>query len=484
MKTQPQFLRATVCLAALCSLAVASTGEAAEAECSAASCLRATSTAMASVNRTGTDADEQFFMSKPAPPNLMFVLDTSGSMMDLPIPPSRFEEHERGDGCNNPVYDALLEAGGFSMSKSYPPPDLGVAPDEWGGDDGFPNLFQENRFYRYRGWNEKNATSYTAEDACRSVGTGPGHDGSVTNRRQRCVWCVKNKGYYLDTDGSWSNDWRADDHQVFSGKFLNFYPPKYVVARTVLKRVIWNLRYVRFGLTVFDYNTGGKLVQGMNPPCDKALNPEDSSWTNNRKARISDINGLTFGSWTPIAETLLNVGQYFSTDDSVYDDWFGSGWTKSEFRNSSITSESRSICWGCQVSAVVLITDGAPANDNCVPECIQRQNVTCAGCDQQDQGCGGSCPSKCGNNSNCRTGGSKSCCTAGENYLDDVAKWLAEHDLQVKNPGNGKWSADGRQKLITYTVGFGLDHPLLQNAAMVSGASYYTAQDRDRKSVV
>ena len=59
-----------------------------------------------------------------------------------------------------------------------------------------------------------------------------------------------------------------------------------------------------------------------------------------------------------------------------------------------------------------------------------------------------------------------------------MAKWFWEKDLQTKNPSNGKWSSDGRQRLATYTVGFGIDHQLLQNAATVGGGQYYTANNR------
>ena len=36
----------------------------------------------------------------------------------------------------------------------------------------------------------------------------------------------------------------------------------------------------------------------------------------------------------------------------------------SGFRNGALTSQGRSVCWGCQVSSVIIITDGEPSNDS------------------------------------------------------------------------------------------------------------------------
>jgi type IV pilus assembly protein PilY1 len=491
-------------LAALLALALPAVSPAQEsgggaadtAHPSPACCLRSSSPATAALARVGTDADETFFMSKPAPPNVMFVLDTSGSMFELPIDPDKIQLAARGNGCEAAAYDAPLSAGAFSMSGNYPPPDLGVS-SAWNGDPGFPDLFHQAEFYRrgwtdawdHDGWDEDGvaagAISYTsAHGACANVPDSAGGTASngtaVTSRHAQCEACLAAKGYYLDTvpasHASWDGSWRNWSHQVFSGKFLNFYPPKFVVARTTLKQVIWDLREVRFALTVFSGETGGKLITGMAPGCDKAMDPEDltnsdqaNAWTNSRKSCIQKTKDLKFGGSTPIAETLLDVGQFFTTKETFVD-WFGSEWWDDGFKDGQgVNEQGRAFCWGCQVSAVVAITDGAPCSDNCVPEEIQEQSIGCTGCDQRDCGPGGGCHSSCG--------GGHDNCTASTNQLDDVTKWFSDHDLQTKNPNNGSWSADGRQKLIAYNVGFGLDHPLLKNAAQVTGGLYYTASD-------
>lgn len=433
-----------------------------ETEC----CLRGTSASYAGVHSIGQEADEKFFTVKGAPPNMMVLLDTSGSMKDLPVPPWVASTSPETARCKNPVYDAIIKAGAFDMSKSYPPSDLGVAPCPapgcWTGDKGFPDLFKELSFYRYRDWTDSTATARTADDAC-----------SYTSSPYECRLCVTRTGYYIDPDAPWRG--------AYAGKFLNFYAPKFVTARTAIKKVIWNIKQVRMGVSVFDAPVGAKMISKLNPPCDKSLDPEDASWDNNRKSLINEMNNTSkvfFAGGTPLAEALLNVGQYFTSDSTVYDDAFGTGWTKAGFENGALTSENRSICYGCQISSIVVVTDGAPCTDNCMPECIKRQGATCVGCDQKDCGCYGLCPNKCGGGSDCKSAGSENCCGGSSNYLDDIAKWIWETDLQTKEPGNGKWSAKGKQRAATYTVGFGLDHPLLANTATVGGGQYYTANDR------
>lgn len=462
-----------------------------EAEC----CLRGTSTALTTINGTGTDADEKFFVVKGAPPNLMFLLDSSGSMMDFPIPNYEAAPYDSGGarsnaGCTNPTYDAVIAAAAFDLSKSYPPIDLGVDPAAWNGDVGYPDLFRETAFYADKApeaccggdWWVDNATHYTVADAC-----------ALTSDPTACNTCVTTKGYWLDpvdidtdNDGD-SNDDAVKRADVFHGKFMNFYPPKYHIARTVIKELIWDVKDVRMGLTILNDRSGGKLIAKPNPPCDKSLDPEDASWTNNRKNIINSINNkstVSFGGSTPVAEALLDVGQLFTSDQATWEGWFGPGWYDSNFKAGDIGSEDRSVCYGCQVTSTVLISDGLPTFDNCVPQCIKNQGATCVGCDDTWSSCGsnssGDCPAQCGTGADCKAAGTSGCCqTDGKMALDDVAKWFWEKDLQTKSPGNKKWDASGRQRMSTYAVGFGLDHPLLRNTAAVGGGEYYTANDKN-----
>ncbi|MBI3185177.1 MAG: hypothetical protein HYZ28_23825 [Myxococcales bacterium] len=584
-----------------------------DAQADVACCLRGTSTAVNNLNALTSEPDERFFMAKGTPPNLMFLLDTSCSMNELVVSPRNTRPrdpsnpgriHSSFTGCWDGAtaalktgYDDELAAKNFSVSGNHPPIDLGVAPAEWNGDNGFPDLFKQAEYYRYRSWEADPSTApgystvasacagvagwckvrtYDATDGrwectdwqtdgkwcqawtCTSGNCSTPSAGAVrtcstiinADRVADCNSCLTNKGYFLDPGTSDYQYPSTDNNRLlFSGRFLNVITPKFHTARTVLKKVLWRTKSLRMGLTVFDENDdGGKLISAFNPPCNQLDDPTAASWDSNRKSLINELNNknkVYFKSGTPLAEALLNVGQYFGPDNNtMFDGWFGTGWTKTEFQSKS--GNNVTLCRSCQINSTVVVTDGAPWEDNCTPECVNRQDPQCTlsdggvcpsgnqcggsgvgqcscTCDASTKICqwnkanpcgnfeqdfvknaaemnctgstncqnddceafdcqnpvcpgAGSCPQKCGSGADCKNAGSNDCCdqpTSPQNdRLDGVAKWFFEKDLD----GN---TANGKQRLLTYTVGFGIDHPLLAKTADVGGGAYFTANDRD-----
>ncbi|HEX8705447.1 MAG TPA: pilus assembly protein PilY, partial [Myxococcaceae bacterium] len=62
--------------------------------------------------------------------------------------------------------------------------------------------------------------------------------------------------------------------------------------------------------------------------------------------------------------------------------------------------------------------------------------------------------------------------------LDDVAKMLANQDLQRSSPPVvGDFNTIGKQTVSTYTVGFGINSNLLRHTALVGNGLYYTTDD-------
>jgi type IV pilus assembly protein PilY1 len=63
-------------------------------------------------------------------------------------------------------------------------------------------------------------------------------------------------------------------------------------------------------------------------------------------------------------------------------------------------------------------------------------------------------------------------------YLDDVARLLYGQDLQRNTPDVvGDFDTYGKQSVITYTVGFGIDSNLLKNTAAVGGGLSFSADN-------
>lgn len=216
----------------------------------------------------------------------------------------------------------------------------------------------------------------------------------------------------------------------FRGTWLNANPPKYVAARKAVKNLLRitpaepKLRdKVRYGLSTFwnvnangtDRNNanggssagilagdGATLVVPLGPDCASTTT---AGYVQNRQAIINAINGNTsttrirFSGNTPLAESLFNIAQYFAEPGAIgtFEQRFTSLWAKEgqpggitywagqDFRQCSpgkvgaswtgtcnaddtgTNDDQKSICWACQVSSAIVVTDGMPNNESGLP---------------------------------------------------------------------------------------------------------------------
>ncbi len=449
-----------------------------------AACCQLTTSLIQDVLR-GKDVagDERFFSAEGAPPNIHFLIDTSGSMKELPQ--VRGSQHDDFfdatlNGCENPDLDAFQISRGWDPSVAYPVPDPGTG---LGSDSGFHNLFRDDKFYGYMFWGDSSSPGYqwnTKEQACQSQIL----DWSTTGAAEysRCQACLATKGYYKLPGAEAANSGDLSNPRfILWGRFLNFNPPKYVTARAVLKQVIKDLRRVRVGFSSF-INGSPSTAMGrkQKPLCSNILS-DASAFDDERASYINEVNGLLFNSSTPLARSLLNLGYYFSSSDNVYrnDFGFGSSYSyPSTFDNSALSSQERSVCWGCQVNSVIIITDGEPQGDTLPSTVITQMRNLNGGpvyCPDSQP-----CPAA-GVPTNQRDKGNNPTHPGDDNpnyYLDDVAKLLAHQDLQRNSPHVvGDFNTIGQQSINVYTVGFGINSNLLRNTAEVGNGLYYTAED-------
>jgi type IV pilus assembly protein PilY1 len=398
------------------------------------------------------------------PPNVHFLLDTSGSMQELMH--TRNSDHAaffaQGDGCTNTSILATQAARGWDPLRQYPVPDVGTG---FGSDSGFPNLFLDNRYYGYMTWGSSSSptpTWTTKEAACaaqHSATTAPAQYAA-------CLQCLDTKGFYKKPGAVHSNTTPADSRMIFWGRYLNFDPPRYVTTRVALKQVFMNMKGMRVGLSEFRNDgasapSGARMLRTQNPSCDMSFQ-SDSAFDSNRASYINTVNSVVFDKGTPLANSLLNIGQFFSSTDDIYRAQFGftDYLFRSEYRNYSLISQGRSWCWGPQRSSIIIITDGEPSSTDTLPATTFNRIKTI-------------------------NGGPVTCpvdapCSDASNYkLDDVARLLATQDLQRSTPTTvGSFNTAGQQSLTTYVVNIGLDEStLLKNTASVSGGSYYLARD-------
>ncbi|WP_224248322.1 pilus assembly protein [Hyalangium gracile] len=451
---------------------------------SPACCQLTTSLVQEVLSSQEASAEERLLNAPGVPANVHFLIDTSASMQELPQLTN--SEHRNffditTNGCDNPRLDAFSASRGWDPAIQYSVPDVGTG---LGSDYGFPNLFQDSKFYGYMYWGSSSNPSYqfeTKEHACQSQ--VPSWNTTNAATYAQCLQCLSTKGYWKlpGAIGRDSPPLTSLDF-VFWGRFLNFNPPKYVSLRAALKQAIQNIHRSRVGMSMFaapSNPTLSTMLKPQSPSCSQLL-ADPSAFDSHRASYINAINGLTFTTGTPLARSLLNIGYYFTSGQDVYRDVFafGTAYTyPTEFQPPPLSTESRTVCWGCQTSSVIILTDGEPSGDTVSSTLATRLRTVNGG------------PVYCPDSMPCGAGGSLSLRDKGTNptnvsddnpnyYLDDVAKVLHEQDLQRSTPPIvGALDTRGKQSLNIYTIGFGISSNLLKHTAEVGGGQYLTAYD-------
>jgi hypothetical protein len=325
-------LRLAAC-AALLALGAPLPSDALGATCSASDCLT-NSAAVQKLQLTGAieDHGDGGFFTTPSGqlPNVVFVLDNSTSMYEIPfnkLPTTgafpnadwmrspvvgaswaaTFPEGATPDltdalSCHsNGYFETLRDPKGKpysnSMATPYPPVDLAYST-------GTLNYFNSSNYYRYVEWNSTSAGgqppgssgSPPISASCQGAADGKDSLGTTVNsltpaQQKRCQQCVDEAGYYIrpnppaGTAGVTltlnpvnprpllSNIDRGI--VVFKGNWLNFYPPKFLLARKVVTDFIsaqaTTPTPVRIGVVSYDQSAiAAKCTATNNPLTDPA----------------------------------------------------------------------------------------------------------------------------------------------------------------------------------------------------------------------
>jgi len=387
-------------------------------------------------------------ISEAAKPNVVFVIDSSGSMTEIetsqePFDPSR-DYSDRGD-CDSDMY-------------------------YWTYNSGIPRCGNRYKFKK---------SEFQCEQGRRQIGeAGSYTDTMAMYRRSRGTWRWQTLGT-RDTDnpvecredsgkhGSNSNptgaayarsgsnqnpytdnpnreiDWgTSPTHRivtVYDPNFLNWYhnPPGSSMSRTdivksVTKNVLGSINDVNVGLMRFNFSQGGPVIFGL-----KDLDA-------NRSTINSVIDDIPASGWTPLSETLYEAALYYSGLPAVY----GDGATDPDaLVSTNPRVYDRPADYACSKNFVVLLTDGEPTQDTDayfrVPTLPNFPSVM----------------------------GRGSCTGSNVNgaCLDDIAEYLSKTDINPVVPGE--------QSVTTYTIGFTVDLPILKDTAEKSGGEYYLASD-------
>ncbi|WP_440973379.1 pilus assembly protein [Pseudomonas koreensis] len=229
------------------------------------------------------------------------------------------------------------------------------------------------------------------------------------------------------------------------------------VARNVSTALVTSNRTLRMGLSTFNPVTsnnpgnGGYIARAISDLAPVSGSVTQAQADTNYNALISSINGLSAVANTPLAETYYEITRYMRGMAPYY--------------NSTPTTYTSPIQYRCQKNYGVVITDGLPTYDRTFPS--------------NDPLGGSRLPNWDGiNNDGNNLNGDNEGDTL---YLDDIAKFA--FDIDMRSTGTdaaGKsWNAVDfpKQNMNTYTVGFTADNDMLSDAASYGQGRYYQATD-------
>lgn len=428
------------------------------------------------VGTARADDTEIFFGANSNPaasrPNILFVIDTSGSMGSLVTTQLPYDSGAiyAGSCRTDRVYwvtgtnasapptcgtGQYVDAGKFNCIAAKAPLDsTGVytaAPAaQWNGSS---SPKQWTTLSTRRTGNETDCVADNATRSGQADGDGkyPGNGSNgpyTSNVAQAMVWGQGNA---------------TTTYTFFSGNFLNYWYGGRTVSRTrlqivqdVLNQTLDGLANVNVGLMRFDTGAEGGMV--IAPVTDISTSLASIK---------TQVNSLAPSGNTPLSETLYEAALYFRGSPVDYGNRSNPVLSVAGSRKTTNTTQYQSpIGSDCAKNFIVYLTDGLPNVDQsaetkilALPDFKTKVATTCG--------------------PNVPVDGTQSGTnlTSGRCF-DDLAEYLYQTDQASGN--NGTPAVTGVQNVTLYTIGFGPDvagTQLLIDAARRGGGQSYDADD-------
>ncbi|MEE8543022.1 MAG: PilC/PilY family type IV pilus protein [Gammaproteobacteria bacterium] len=388
--------------------------------------------------------------STTARPNVLFIIDTSLSMLTEVETQATYDPEYLYDG------DCSAARVYWRTGPGDPPP---CTVPYWFNDAALMCDVAIQAF-------ATSAGRYTDGMAQYDPGNQDRWEWLHQSQKDRLVECEDDSGLHGDVSGvlyaqngddtqlwsaaevdevAWGQSPTNRAYTIYDGNYLNWYygPVTTSTRLQLIKDAATNLlntvNGVNVGLMRFNTSEGGSVIYAM----------EDIA--TGRAGMTTAINDLSTSFFTPLSETLYEAQQYLAGRKVDYGD--PGGWSYGPIRS---VPESRAppgssvykspIEYGCQKNYIVLLTDGEPTYDTSAENKIEALPGF---------------SELVGND--CDGSGSGSC-------LDDLAEYMFEADLDGD-------ATNGTQNVITHTIGFAVDFPLLSSTASRGGGEYHTADD-------
>ena len=398
--------------------------------------------------------DVPLFISTGAEPNVMIMLDNSGSMQNI-VPDTPYDPSVTYlSAC--PALAQVTVATGIDLHIVSGAPRINYS----GADYQFGTTAGRRCF--------DPAVNYEARLHADSGGAPGGYlDSQYTGNYLN---------WYFDTatdPAGCANTWASGRKPCTQSRIM--------IAKTAGADLVSTMpTAMRAGLSTYNNGNGGQLLDAM------------GNLDATKRATLSTaINGMTASGNTPLTETLADIGFYFSRGatnltvhpdtapasvarTSVFDTSSGNG---AYTRHSSWNNGSNPIQYSCQKSFAVLLTDGRPQGDRAIASSLRDYSGDCAAglCSATSNGT--NLPATpltvatLGNGTKVGRGYEPQ----GSDYLDDVAQALYEMDLRpnLVDPLGAK------NNVATYLISFADDQamndPLMQDAADKGGGEKFVA---------
>ena len=407
--------------------------------------------------------DTEIFVGNPsnlAAPNIMLILDTSGSMGSNTISPVPYDRNftyvGTGDcaGVGNRVYwttgnsvpncnsDNWFDISYLKCAAALTNTALGA-----GGTGAYLDRFirwRNNSSGGQRSWRTLSTSGSPRDVECR---TDSGVDGNLTTSSP-----YPRTGSFSDTNGRWTGTssnsvWRADANAgtvatLYSGNYVTYYRqfriPSVLTRMDIMKdaatRLLSALNGVNVGLMRYSRNgdeddgdlaaEGGMVAYPIGPIAT------------NRQDLIDAVNSWDASGFTPLSETLFEAYRYFTAAPVGFGNTSEPFLSVAESRNpvadDGADYESPAD-FSCQKNYIVYLTDGLPTSDGQSNADIQAlENFATLGgsCLADGEGPEGDWP----NSGLC---------------LAALAGYMYNADL--------RGSIDSKQNVTSYWIGFGSD---------------------------
>ena len=398
----------------------------------------------------------------PAPkPNILFVIDSSGSMSTEESTREIYDSTQTYTGtCDNTMLywteiDAVPSCDVANIRRIQKSAYVCASGDKQiAGIGSYTNVMAQ-----FRDGSSGFFSSIVGTDPVRWQQLEPGNSTDM-------VECRKDRGLHgdgvdatlrfaqkggdvapftalADNEVAWGSWPTSQSITVYDGNYLNYLQNPVTVnqqrvdiVKQVTRVVLNSVENVNVGIMRFNDRDGGPVIQAM------------TDLDTNRTDVLNTIDTINADGRTPVSETLYEAALYWRGLPAHYGELINEHTTHPDALASSNPEVYRAPAGAdvCAKNFNVVLTDGAPVDDFDTPDLAPTLPNWFAALGR------GNC-----------TGTNQGDC------LDDIAEYLSVEDINPTEPGV--------QLVTTHTIGFAINLAILEETATASGGEYFLADD-------